>query len=466
MMPRMLMRKLLLGLLLPASCLLAPPMASALPPIKHVFVITLENKDYNATFGPGSAAPYLARTLPAQGQLLTHYYGTGHESLDNYLTMISGQPPNPYTQADAPAYIDFAGTVGSDGVAVGQGSIFPAGVKTIADQLEARGLTWKAYMEDMQTPCQHPAPGSPDTTQNASASSQYAMRHNPFVYFHSIIDRPSCTQNDLSLDRLQGDLSSEATTPNFAFITPDLCADGHDATCADGKSPAGYAGINQFLQTWVPRITSAPAFHDSLLFVTFDESAGGADSCCHEPTGPNTPNNGGTTQGDGGGRIGGVLLSPFVKPGVSNDTPYNHYSLLRSVEDIFGLPHLADAAQAGLKPFGDDVFNAAAGGGSTGGSGGGSGGKAKPRTRLSVRLRGVPRGCVRTPFTARVSVKGSGYHNAHATVDRRRVAGTTKRAFKVRVRIHGLRRGRHRLTVRASATGERSVRRTARFRVC
>src|SRR5947208_5772514 len=176
-------RASVLCLLLSAFCFLAPASASALPPIRHVFVLVLENKDYNTTFGPQSPIPYLARTLPSRGELLTHYYGTGHESLDNYITMVSGQPPNPYTQADAPAYVDFVGMTRSDGVAVGTGSVFPADVKTVADQLQAKGLTWKGYMEDMNGPCQHPPPGSPDTTQSASASSQYAMRHNPFMYF-------------------------------------------------------------------------------------------------------------------------------------------------------------------------------------------------------------------------------------------------------------------------------------------
>ena len=451
-------RLLLLLLLSPVSGLLAPGAAfAALPPIRHVFILVLENKDYGATFGPGSQAPYLAKALPSEGQLLTHYYGTGHESLDNYITMVSGQPPNVYTQADAPAYVDFMGTTGSDGVALGQGSIFPAGVKTVADQLEARGLTWKGYMEDMQTPCQHPAPGSPDTTQSASASSQYAMRHNPFMYFHSIIDRPAvCAANDVPLDRLQSDLASDATTPSLSFITPDLCSDGHDSTCADGKSPAGYAGINAFLQTWVPRITASPAFKSGLLIVTFDETSTGADSCCHEPQSPNTPNNGGPTQGNGGGRTGAVLLSPYIKPGIENDTPYNHYSLLRSVEDIFGLSHLAYAAQDGLKPFGDDVFNATAAGAS----------QSARRTRLGVRVSGVPRRCVRRGFRARVRITGSAYRNAQAMVDRRRVARSSKRSFSVNVRTRGLRRGRHRLTVRASAPGERSVRRTVRFRSC
>src|SRR4051794_36307495 len=131
-------------LLLAVVCLAVPASATAAaPPIKHVFVIVLENKDFTDTFGPGSKAPYLSKTLVSQGQFLPQYYGIGHESLDNYIAMVSGQPPNTYTQADAPLYADFVGSTGSDGVAVGQGSVFPSSVKTVADQLEAKGLTWK-----------------------------------------------------------------------------------------------------------------------------------------------------------------------------------------------------------------------------------------------------------------------------------------------------------------------------------
>jgi hypothetical protein len=70
------------------------------PPIKHVWVVVLENKNFESTFGPGAGSAYLAQTMRSQGTLLTNYYGTGHSSLDNYITMISGQPPDPATQGD------------------------------------------------------------------------------------------------------------------------------------------------------------------------------------------------------------------------------------------------------------------------------------------------------------------------------------------------------------------------------
>jgi hypothetical protein len=437
--------------------------AAALPPVRHVWIVVLENKGYDETFGPTSKAPYLAQTLTSQGQLLTHYYGTGHASLDNYITMVSGQPPNPVTQSDCQTYQDFVGTVGSDGVAIGQGCVFPTAVKTIADQLEAKGLTWKGYAEDEAASatepktCRHPPLNQQDHSQTATAADQYAARHNPFVYFHSIIDRPICATHVVDLSALPGDLSSKATTPSYSFITPDLCSDGHDTPCADGR-PGGLESANMFLQEWIPKITSSPAYADGgLLIITFDEAAQSDTSdCCQEPMSPNTPNNGGTSSGNGGGRTGAVLLSSFIKPGSVNDTPYNHYSLLRSTEDLFGLPHLAYAAQTGLKPFGDDVFGAA-----TVGGGGGSAGK-PPR----VTLKGVPRGCVNRPFTALVRATSASLKRVIVMVDRRRLASRRSKSFSVRVKVAGLRLGMHRLTARASDSSGRAARKTVMFRVC
>src|SRR5436309_873515 len=173
------MRRLLLALsLLAAPLLAAAPAAAAPPPIKHVFVIVLENKGFDTTFGANSQAPYLAQTLPSQGELLTQYYGIGHASLDNYIAMVSGQGPAIVTQADCPFYTDFfPGTIGSDGQAIGQGCVYPSTAKTVADQLAAKGLSWRGYMEDMASNCQRPAPNSFDQTQTATAASQYAARH-------------------------------------------------------------------------------------------------------------------------------------------------------------------------------------------------------------------------------------------------------------------------------------------------
>jgi len=345
--------------------------AASLPPIRHVFLIVLENKSFDAAFGPDSAAPYLAKSLPARGALLTQYYAIGHWSLDNYIALVSGQAPNPETQGDCPQPIEFqlsSPHLDSHGQALGAGCVYPAMVKTLPDQLEQAGLTWKGYMEDLdrdptrddpQT-CTARRVGKTDQTEHAAAGDQYASKHDPFVYFHTILDDPAgCAAHIVNLKELRTDLSRIATTPNYSFITPNLCHDGHDAHCVDGK-PGGLVAINGFLQKWVPAITSSPAFRkDGLLIITFDESDGQAsdafDACCNEKPLPTDPNKPGFS-GPGGGRIGAVMLSPFIRPGTRSAEPYDHYSLLRSVEDIFGLGHLGYAAEPGLRPFGSDVF--------------------------------------------------------------------------------------------------------------
>jgi hypothetical protein len=337
------------------------------PAVGHVFIIVLENKGFAQTFGTGSVATYLNGALRPQGQLLTQFYGIGHVSLDNYVALVSGQAPNLLTQTDCILYLDFIGApvLGPDGQAIGQGCVYPAFVPTVVDQLEGEGLTWKGYMEDMgNTParepatCGNPAPNSLDGTQSATAADQYAARHNPFVYFHSILDPPGrCGAHVVPLTALDGDLAAVATTPNYVFVTPNLCHDAHDAPCVNGE-PGGLDSADDFLAFWVPKILASPAFHqDGLLIITFDEAEVGFDgesatACCGEVGGFNTVFPG--LYGPGGGRTGTLLLSRFITPGSENATPYNLYSLLRSVEDLFCLAPLGYAAQA--SGFGADVY--------------------------------------------------------------------------------------------------------------
>jgi hypothetical protein len=351
----------------------AHAMRESLPPIRHVFVLMLENQSYRATFGSGSQAPYLARALPARGALLTHYYAIGHASLGNYVALVSGQAPNTATQLDCAVYEDFrasAAALDAHGQLRGSGCVYPRIVLSLPDQLEAAGLTWKAYMEDMgsnpareSATCGHVRLGAPEITNLASRGDQYAAKHNPFVYFHSIIDdQARCDRHVVNLERLPQDLASAAATANYTFITPNLCSDGHDAQCIDGQI-GGLAAIDRFLRTWVPRIEAAPAFlADGMLIITFDESDGaGADgsaACCGERALPGARFQPGFS-GPGGGRVGAVVLSKYVKPGTVSAVPYNHYSLLRTVEAIFGIPYLGYAAEKDLQVFGADLFTAA-----------------------------------------------------------------------------------------------------------
>lgn len=315
--------------------------------VQHVFVINLENTSYDASFGAASKAPYLSKELTAKGALLTQYFGTSHASLGNYIAQISGQGANPQTKADCFVYKDFVSTgQGANGQEQGEGCVYPANVKTIADQLDAAKLTWKSYQEDMANSatdaktCRHPAIGANDTTVIARVGDQYATRHNPFVYFHSIIDSPTCDTSVVDLKQMTTDLASIDTTANFNYITPNLCHDGHDNSCVDGTI-GEIGGADEYLKSIVPTIMNSPAFkQDGLLIVTFDEAELSEPTpCCGEV-------------GDGGGRVGAVLISPDrIKGGTVNDTPYNHFSLLCSIENIFGLGHLGFAGAAGLACF-------------------------------------------------------------------------------------------------------------------
>jgi hypothetical protein len=363
------------------------------PKVNHVFIIVLENENADQTFGPNTQIPYLAQDLKSQGAFVPNYYGIGHQSLTNYIAMVSGQAPNPQTQADCQGYTDFnpgtaasvAGQPNPSGQFMGEGCVYPPGVGNIATQLEGAGYTWKGYMQDMAASapaqpdrCRHPSLNSRDNTQTATATDQYAARHNPFVYFHAIIDLPTCNLHDVDLGQLTTDLQSEQTTPNYSLISPDLCNDGHDEPCADGQ-PGGMTQANQFLQGVVPQILNSPAYQDrGLLIITFDEaevdttaSTGDGRACCGEVSGFNTPSAGGGS-GPGGGIVGAVMLSPCITPGTVSNENYNHYSLLKSVQENFGLLPLLGYAQAGgLRAFGDDILNnpscpAAAGGTTTG----------------------------------------------------------------------------------------------------
>ncbi|GAC1445417.1 MAG: hypothetical protein NVSMB55_26410 [Mycobacteriales bacterium] len=351
--------------------------------IRHVFVIVLENENYAATYQTNKN-PYLGRILPRQGTLLSSYYGTGHESNDNYLAMVSGQAPNPQSQSDCQDYVDFQpspAAFGPQGQAVGHGCVFPPNVLTLADQVQQAGLSWHGYMQSMgndlnRDPDRCGAPtssfgtGMQDGTQKATATDQYAARHNPFVYFHSLIDSGSCERNVLPLPHLSADLANAATTPNLSFIVPDLCNDGHDVPCVGkdvaGSNAGGLTSIDHFLALWVPRIQASAAYRaGGLIVITTDEAASSdASACCRETAGPLSPLPGIT--GMGGGRVGTLVLGRCVRLGAVDPVPYNHYSLLRSLEDLYGvrtggsdgIGHLGFAGAAGLAAFGPDVFAA------------------------------------------------------------------------------------------------------------
>ena len=372
---------LALALALLLACGASSAGAAYKPPrVKHVWVIVLENQGYSATFGNPAADPYLAQTLPSQGALLEDYFATGHESNDNYISLVSGQPANAANQADCPIFSDFVGgSLGSGGIESGAGCVYPPEVQDIGSQLTAKRLKWRAYMEDMgndpnreAAACGHPVLNSSDETQKAEAGDGYATRHDPFVYFHALIDNQAeCDKHVVALGSPTGampaaalkgehglafDLEAAVRTPRFSFITPNLCHDGHDFPCTDQTGGASaLADIDAFLETWVPKITASQAYRENgLIEIVFDEAGNSeTEACCGETPGPGSPLPGIT--GPGGGRVGAVLLSPFIKAGTVSTVPYNHFSSLASWETLFAVPRLAEAATT-TSTFGPDVY--------------------------------------------------------------------------------------------------------------
>jgi hypothetical protein len=444
--------------------------------IRHVIVIDLENESIGTTFGASSPAAYLNQTLLPQGEFLRGYYATGHVSADNYLAQVSGQAPNLVTNSDCVTSITSLSGSFNDvtpgtpdpnqaaypGQVDGQGCVFPRSVQTIGSQVDRAypqtvSSDWRDYAEDMGndpardggvadplggTDCAHPTqvdgaasdgtnaaegPNATGSQVKSAVTDQYADRHNPFIYFHSVIDSPRiCDQDVVPLGtattsasgavtyagHLADDLRHTWSTPRFAFITPNLCDDGHDGTCAGvndaGTTAGGLVGADDWLKTWMPLIFSSPAYKDgsTLVMLTFDEgSATDTAAGDNEQPGPGNLNPGyspllnapvaafggltyyqllgvkGLTPNTeppagtmpGGGQIGAVLFNPrWITAGSVNTTgSYNHYSALRTFEDLLGIRrggadgqgHLGFAATA--TDFGADVFNARPGSSTT-----------------------------------------------------------------------------------------------------
>jgi phosphatidylinositol-3-phosphatase len=218
------------------------------PPIKHVWIINEENESYGYTFGASGHkyAPYLTKTLVSDGALLPNYYGIGHDSLDNYIAEISGQSGNYELNEDCSIFAPFVQFGGENfdkltkyGQLSGEGCVFPTYISTIANQLTSHGLTWREYAQDMGNnahrdgtvmtsngpACGHPKLNAVDLTDTTGpANDSYATRHDPFVYFRSVIaNRSYCDSHVLSLKPLAADLKNAATTPNYSFITPNTC---------------------------------------------------------------------------------------------------------------------------------------------------------------------------------------------------------------------------------------------------
>jgi phosphatidylinositol-3-phosphatase len=347
--------------------------ASGLAAVKHVFVIMLSDEPYASLFGPFSTAPYLARTLERRGALLVRYHGVATGPLANGIALLSGQGPTAQTAAGCPAFTDLAtASSGADEQVLGDGCVYPSATKTLPAQLARKRLKARAYVEGIDEPgasagaCAHPALGQADPTAQGGSAQRYATARDPFVYFHSLIDAADCAGAVVGLRSLVHDLGALARTPALSYIVPDRCHDASPAPCAPGAG-AGPAAADTWLKRVVPEVLSSPAYRkNGLLLITADGApstgeAADTSSCCGQPRFPNIPAPSGRSAllaPEGGGQVGALLLSPFVKGGTVSQEPYNHFSALRTIEDIFGLEHLGYAALPKVSAFEAGLFAA------------------------------------------------------------------------------------------------------------
>ncbi|MCL4357992.1 alkaline phosphatase family protein [Patescibacteria group bacterium] len=248
--------------------------------IGHIFIIMMENRTYSSIVGNPSA-PYL-NSLIAHSALATNYFGVTHPSLPNYLAVTSGSTDSTTTDCNPP----------------GAGCI--VNVTNIADSIQNSGRTWKAYAEGMPSPCY----------MLNNLSTNFATKHVPFLYYNDIVsNNQRCDSHVVSYSQLATDLKSAQTTPNFAFITPNLCNDMHDCSTSVGDT---------WLSANVPIILNSPAFTSSpsLLVITWDEG--------------NAADN----------HIATIFAGSAAKSGYQNSTAFNHYSLLHTIEYVWGLKPL------------------------------------------------------------------------------------------------------------------------------
>jgi phospholipase C len=272
------------GITAPAQTLAPVPTArsSPLPDFTHIYIILMENKESDNVIGSG-AAPYI-NSLARQYDVAANFFGTTHPSLPNYLELLGGSTFG-VTSDCLTCYVN---------------------ATNLVDQLEAAGKTWKAYMEDMPSPC------------FVGYSGDYAQKHNPFIYFDDIRTNPTRCANIVPLSEWSRD-EAQGNVANFVWITPNLCHDTHDCDVSAGDA---------WLKGFLPTIFAAPDWQSSVLFLLWDEGVSDA-GCC---------------QIAHGGHIPMLLLSPLAKPGFTSTVNYDHASVLRTIEEAWGLTPLRDAA--------------------------------------------------------------------------------------------------------------------------
>lgn len=285
--------------------------------IRTVFMVLMENHDWR-TINGNADCPYINNTLLPMSSYATRYFTPPglHPSEPNYIWLIAG---------------DNFGIRNDSGPSVNHIS----STENLFTQLDSAGISWKTYQENMPG-----TSGSPGTNCPTTSSYPYAVRHNPFVFFDSVLgDGSYCASHVRPYSELAGDLSSPGTSGSpgsevarFNFITPNVTNDMHDFGAG---SPSRERQGDSWLAREVPQILASAAYtNGGLLLITWDEGSN-----------------------DGDGPIGMIALSPRAKGnGYHNSIYYTHSSTLRTLQDIFGVrPYLGDAANAeSLR----DLFNA------------------------------------------------------------------------------------------------------------
>jgi phosphatidylinositol-3-phosphatase len=248
---------------------------AAIPAFSHIYLIVMENHEYSSIVG-SSHAPYLNSLIRRYG-LATNDHAVTHPSEPNYLALFAGS------------------TFG-----VRDDGIHNLAARNLADQLEAKGRTWHVYAQDLPSRC-YAGASARGGVDLVGAAGWYARKHEPAISFTDI------ARNATRCGRITHLAGFSATAASFELIVPNMTNDMHDGTIAQGDS---------FLRSFVPRITSSSAFATSLLLITWDE---------------------GSTNLGGGGHVATLVVSPRVPAGFRSSVSHTHYSLLRTVEDAWGL---------------------------------------------------------------------------------------------------------------------------------
>jgi hypothetical protein len=321
----------------------------------HIVVIMMENHATNEILGNTTDAPYINQ-LASQYGVATQYYGVTHPSLPNYLALISGDTQGIFDDCSpgpgvtcAPEEFQANASYSKTQLLTDQQEQTAAHAphsfngQTIADQLDAQHLTWKAYMENM------PAPGFLGDNVDQGL---YRAKHNPFVYFHNIANDPAQLTRVVPATQLSDDLQAD-NLPNFAFLAPNQCHDMHGlspaAAQAENFPQCGYpaSGLDHgaialgdtYLSQLVPQFMHSKAWSEGMvLAIVWDEDDYmGYAGCCHSPVGVN-----GTVLG-GANAPALILTSKGASHITDTSTQYNHYSLLATIEKVWGLSCLANA---------------------------------------------------------------------------------------------------------------------------